>query len=150
LPTPSSIPSPTATFELPIAFLPTPGADRSAPTDVPACKDVQVLEQPIQFSWPGLEDVAENAPETNWTYYRCGQSQAAASAFYRHWMSTTEYHWVEYSWDEGAGGTLGVFYSSSVNLADPNRWLYLWFLPEQSSNESSYLVAAWWSAAHSC
>ncbi len=149
-PIPTSTPSPTATLESPTGLLPTPVGNRSTPADVPACKGALVLDQPIQFSWAGIDDVVQSTPETNWTYYRCDGSRAALSAFYRQWMPTSPYGWIETYWEERAEATLGVYFYSTGTAPVPSRWLYLWFLPENSDSQSSNLVAAWWNVPHSC
>jgi hypothetical protein len=123
----------------------TPISNRVAPADVPACKDVKALDQPIDFEWAGIDDVMRDAPKTNWTYYRCAQSPAMLSAAYRRWMLQSPYNWIEAHWEERPGATLGVYFHK-----DPDRWLYLWFLPYKSDPQASDLVAAWWEVPRSC
>lgn len=147
---PTSIPSATAALETPPRGLPTPLGNRYAPADVPACQDAQVLPDPIQFAWAGIEEIVATAPETNWTYYRCNQSPAALTAFYRRWMPEAQYHWAQIRWEQQDATTLGVYFTNTGNPADPNRWLYLWFLPDESGPQRSYLAAAWWIAPKSC
>ena len=151
-PTPVStpLPSPTAIPEPPTGWLPSPIGNRNAPADVPACKDAQSLDQPIRFTWAGIEDIVQNAPETNWTYYRCGQSRATLAAFYRQWLPEPQYHWTEYHWEERAQATLGVYFYSTSTPGVPNRWLYLWFVPDKTADQVSYLVAAWSDVPKSC
>jgi hypothetical protein len=108
------------------------------------------LDQPVKFSWVGIEDVVRDTPETNWTYYRCGQSQAALSAFYQQWMPKFPYNWLEAYWEERGEAMMGVYFYNSGSSTVPNRWLYLWFLPEKSNDQTSYLVAAWWDIPRSC
>jgi len=40
---------------------------------------------------------------------------------------------------------MGVYFHN-----DPDRWLYLWFLPEKSGEQTSTLVLAWWDVRPSC
>jgi hypothetical protein len=143
-PTPSPRPLPTATVEVPTGLLPTPPGNRMAPNDVPACSDAK-HSQPVQFEWVGMGDVIRDAPETNWTYYHCAQSKAELAAFYRQWMRKAPYIWIEAHWEEQPGATQGIYYHQ-----EPDRWLYLWFLPEKSDPQTSNLVAAWWDKPHSC
>ncbi len=145
LPTPTPIPLPTATLMPPTALLPTPIGRGNAPTDVPACKDAKSLDQPVKFSWAGIEDIVRDTPESNWTYYGCGQSQAAMSTFYRLWMPKPPYNWLEAYWEERPEATMAVYFHK-----DPDRWLYLWFLREKSNEPTSDLVAAWWNVPKSC
>ncbi len=150
VPTLTPIPVPLVTLDPPRGFLPTPIADRIAPQDVPGCKDAQNLNQPVKFSWVGIEDVVQNTPELNWNYYRCSQSQVSLAAFYRQWMIKPPYNWLETYWEERTEVAMGVYYNNSGNATIPNRWLYLWFLPEKAHDQISYLVVAWWNVRPYC
>ncbi len=150
LPSPTTSPSPTAVLPVPTTLLPTPTNDRVAPNNVPACKDARYAEQPVKFVWSGIEDIIRDAPETNWTYYHCPQSRATLASSYREWMVKSPYNWIETHWEERAEATMGVYYGNSGSSSIPNRWLYLWFLPESSAGSSSSLVAAWWNIPPSC
>ena len=149
-PSPMPAPSPTLILEPPTGLLPTPVGNRRAPADVPACKDAQNLEKPVEFAWAGIEDVVQSAPESNWTFYRCSESQSSLSAFYRQWMPGLQNQWTQFHWEERANATLGVYYFSTSTPGVPNRWLYLWFLPDSSTQQTAYLVAAWWQVPKSC
>jgi hypothetical protein len=149
-PVPTPVPSPTLNVSNPTGVLSTVIMNRLAPDDVPACPGAQELEKPIEFSWTGIEDVRQSTPESNWIFYRCDESQTMLSAFYRRWMPEPQYHWVQMHWEERADTTLGVFYFSASASGAPNRWLYLWFLPDSSSRQTSYLVVAWWQVPKSC
>lgn len=148
-PVPTPAPSPTLILPSPTGEMSTALPNRLAPADVPACPGAQELEKPIEFSWTGIEDVRQSAPESNWTFYRCNAPQATVAAFYRRWMPE-QYRWVQPHWEERANASLGVYFYSSSTQGAPNRWLYLWFLPDASTKQNSYLVAAWWEAAKSC
>jgi hypothetical protein len=152
VPSPTTLPnsSPAVILAPPVGLLPTPSGNRLAPADVPACKDAQTLQQPVQFVWAGIDDIVRDTPETNWTYYRCGQSQISLSASYRQWMLKPPYSWIETYWEGRREATMGVYYGNSGSSSLPNRWLYLWFLPESSAPLSSSLVAAWWNIPKSC
>jgi hypothetical protein len=153
-PTPSPVPtpasSPTVMVPTPTGSMATKIANRNVPANVPACPGAQDLEGPIQFVWTGIEDVRQSTPASNWTYYHCNVSPSILAVFYRRWMSEPQYQWVLQHWEERPTATLGVFYSSTSTPGVPNRWLYLWFLPDDSAKQSSYLVSAWWEAAKSC
>ncbi len=150
-PTPVSTPVPTPTVVPPSpGVLPSPASNHYAPASVPACQEVQALETPVQFSWAGIEDIVQNAPEANWTYYRCAGSPAALAAFYRQWMPEAQYRWAEERSEQQPAGTMAAYFTNTGNPADPNRWLYLWFLPDPSSERTSYLVMAWWIAPKTC
>jgi len=150
LPVPTSVPTPTIAVPNPTGGLPTIGSQRHAPTDVPACPGAQAIAQPIEFTWAGIEDVRASAPEANWTFYRCNASPTMLATFYQRWMPEPQYRWVQMHWEERGSTTLAVYYFSTSAPMTPNRWLYLWFVAEPATQETGYLVAAWWEAAKSC
>ncbi len=153
-PTPTPVPTPVPTATLvaptPTGVLFSTAGNHFAPEGVPACNGAQPLENPVQFSWAGIEAIAQNAPESNWTYYRCAESPVTLAAFYRYWMPDAQYRWVGQHWEQQPSGTMATYFTNTGNPTDPNRWLHLWFLPDLSSAQSSYLVAAWWIAPKSC
>ncbi len=149
-PVPTPIPSPSIAPEPPAAELPTPIGNRQAPAGVPGCKEARSMDQALQFTWVGIEDVIQNTPAANWTYYHCGQSRAALTAFYQHWMPRQPYGWIEYHWEERPEATMAVYYYTTSTAGVPNRWLHLWILPDSSTAEGSNLVAAWWGVPKSC
>ncbi len=154
IPSPTSLP--TAALESPLLLLPSPQGDRYAPPDVPACRGAKLMDEPIKFSWESTAHSStnvgfSNVPESKWTYYRCNESRAALSAFYRQFMPKPPYHWLEMDVEARNEGTLAVYNNSPVRSSTQGyRWVYLWFLPEKSDDLVSYLVAAWWDAPHSC
>ena len=146
LASPTPVPVPTVTVMPPRALLPTPGVGGgNVSPDVPACTSAESVDQPVKFPWAGIDDIVRDTPETNWTYYRCGEAQSAMSAFYRQWMVQPPYNWIQAHWEERVEATMGVYFHK-----DPDRWLYLWFLPEKSGEQTSYLVLAWWDVRPSC
>ncbi len=80
-PVPTPVPSPAIGVATPNGMLITSVANRRAPADVPACPNAQVLPQAIELTWTGTEDVRHNAPDSNWTYYRCGGPAPMSSHF---------------------------------------------------------------------
>ena len=149
-PVPSPVSSPTVIVPSPTDVMSTTVLNRHAPADVPACPGTQDLDKPIEFSWTGIEDVRQNTPVSNWTFYRCNAPQPTVVAFYRRWMPELPYRWTQYPLEERAGATLGIYFYTTSTLGVPNRWLYLWFLPDSSTTQSSYLVAAWWEVPKTC
>ncbi len=153
-PTPAPLPTPvlppTVGVTTPSGMLSTSVVNRQAPANVPACPEAQALDQPIEFTWTGSEDVRHNAPDSNWTYYRCGEPRASLAEFYRRWMPEMPYGWVQMYWEERTGATMGVFFYTASGINEPNRWLYLWFLGDNASPQDAHMVAAWWNAPKSC
>jgi len=149
-PTPTRAPaptvSPTTAPRAPTLLLPKPTGNRYAPPDVPACKDARLLNETIRFAWEKTTHVFSNIPENQWTFYRCAQSRAALTVFYRQQMPTPPYHWLETDFEERTEATLVVYNNSPVSVTRGYRWVYLWILPEKSDDQVSYLVAAWWDA----
>ncbi|MBI5652768.1 MAG: hypothetical protein HZC40_20325 [Chloroflexi bacterium] len=146
----SALPIPSlATFPSIIPF-PEPMGDRYPPPGVPVCQGLRLLDAPVKFSWDQSQEVMANAPENQWTFFQCPQTQRALAAFYRERMISAEYKWLETHWDERAEGTLGIYNSSLVSLTHSYTWVYLWFLPNSSNPSTSYLIAAWWNAPHTC
>ncbi len=153
-PTPSSLPALTSVATLdPISYsLPKPvGAmqDRLPPPDVPACLGAKSLEKAIDFSWEKRDEsdwreVHTRTSEQNWTYYRCDQPLAAAVAFYRQWMVSPLYGWLEDHVEEYPEGALLVDKRPWECTMYGHRWVYLWLLPEASNKEVTDLVAVWY------
>jgi hypothetical protein len=148
-PVPTPVPSPTVIVPSPTGVMSTAVLDRRAPADVPACPGAQDLDQPIELSWTGMEDVRQSTPELNWTFYRCNESQATVAAFYRRWMPEP-YRWVHTYSEKRTDANLDVYFYSTGTSNVPSRWLYLWFLPDAPAKQNSYLVSAWWEAPKSC
>jgi len=148
-PVPTPVPSPTVIVPSPTGVMSTAVLNLRAPADVPACPGAQELDKPIEFAWAGIEDVRQSTPESNWIFYRCSAPQATVAAFYRRWMPE-QYRWLHDYREERADATLDVYFYSTGTLSVPSRWLYLWFLPDASAKQSSYLVSTWWEAAKSC
>jgi len=130
----------TETLSTRTALLSAAKATGNAPKDLPECRDFERLDQPVKFYWAGMDDVVQNTPKDNWTYYRCGESRAELSQFYRLSMPKSPYDWLQTYSEDRAEATMIVYYHLSTR-----RWLHLWFLPCESDDRASYLVAAWWT-----
>ncbi|HEX9076744.1 MAG TPA: hypothetical protein VF932_13245 [Anaerolineae bacterium] len=145
LPLPSKPMSSSTSASPTLPRLPTPGPGRGvAAQDVPACMGAENLDQPVRFTWAGIEEFTRDAPPENWTYYRCAQTPAAAAGFYREQLVTSPFNWQERHWFERPEGTQGVYFHQASE-----RWVFIWFLPDPSAEQSSLLVVAW-AEAHTC
>lgn len=149
IPMSNSIPTPTLVLPNPTGVLSTQIPNRIVPADVPACPGAIDVEKPIEFVWTGMENVRQSTPESNWTYYRCNKSQTTVAAFYQRWMPE-QYRWLHNYREEHAEAILDVYFYSTGTSNVPSRWLYLWFLPDTSAKQNSYLAIAWWEAPKSC
>ncbi len=104
------------------------------PSDMPACKDFEVLGRRPQFDWPTIDKVGTDA---DWVTYRCGNKPSDLAAFYREKMVQPPYNWLETGWTELPQGTLGVYFHAGFQ-----SWKYLWFLKDPASSDSTILVIA--------
>ncbi len=123
--------------------------DRLPPPDVPACPGAKSLEKPIDFSWEQRDasdwrEVNTRTSQEYWTFYRCDQPPTAAAAFYRQWMLSPLYDWLEDHVEEYPEGTLLVDKKHMEGTKHGYRWVYLWLLPEASNSQVSSLVAVWY------
>ncbi|HEX9075088.1 MAG TPA: hypothetical protein VF932_04885 [Anaerolineae bacterium] len=128
IPTPTSVP--TATPRPTLA--PEPVGDY-VPSDIPRCAGVKALDSPLKFDWPGIDDVGE----ADWFYYRCALKPEEVAAFYREKTKDPPYNWMEQAWVVLPEGTLGAYFHTARQ-----EFLYLWFLSDVSSPQTSYLVVA--------
>jgi hypothetical protein len=130
-PTPTPVPPPTATplpMPTPIGFY--------MPSYMPICDGAKLLAEDFGFTWPGIENIKKDAE--NLEYYRCQQPYGQVATFYREKMLNPPYNWQEIAWVELPEGTLGEYFHAVYQ-----SWFYLWFVPDQSAGQASYLVAAW-------
>ncbi len=127
-PPPTAVSSPTAT-RWPTA---TPDPAGYVTSDIPRCDGAKRID-PIDFEWPGIEDVKE----ADWLYYRCALKPLALSEFYRPKMTEAPYNWLENAWVVLPEGTLGVYFHTARQ-----SWLYLWFVADKAEAAGSYLIAA--------
>ncbi len=142
-------PDPTPT----LAPLPTLDASLFPPANVPACEGVQTLYKfPFRFAWD-MTNVAymnpfDNVPLENWTYYHCAKSPSELLSFYKQTLRWPI--WEEHTSDRRSEGTL-IIYDNASNVSTVSyKWLYLWLLPDPSSDQGTFLLAAWWQGDKTC
>jgi len=101
-------------------------------SNIPKCTGMEILKNPIDFSWPNIEQV-EGA---TWGYYSCDQSQPELAAFYRAQLPQAPYDDMEINWVQRGDGTVGVYYVTA------GTYMYVWMLPQPDNSLESYAVVA--------
>jgi hypothetical protein len=99
---------------------------------IPNCTGLNVLDSPVIFSWPNLDQIVDSS----WGYYSCNQSQADVAAFYRKQLPKEPYDDMEINWVEKDNGTVGVYYVTA------DIYLYIWMLPQPDDPQASYVIVA--------
>jgi hypothetical protein len=99
---------------------------------IPNCTGLNVLDSPVVFSWPNLDQIVDSS----WGYYSCNQSQADVAAFYRKQLPKEPYDDMEINWVEKDNGTVGVYYVTA------DIYLYIWMLPQPDNSQASYVIVA--------
>jgi hypothetical protein len=137
-PTPLTAPSasPSATPDQAATAIP-PSQAEPAPSRVPSCANVQVLDQPITFVWPHIEKHIQELEGSEWSYFACAQPPQEVSAFYRQQMPKPPYNMQEANWVEIPEGTLGVYFHNGYQ-----SWFYVWVVPQPDNPQASYVIVA--------
>jgi hypothetical protein len=131
---------------LPAATLTIKAMGTSLLVNVPKCDGLEVLEEPVFFSWPNIESHLEKL-ETDgalWGYYLCNLLQSDAAAFYRAQLSKLPYRYMETNWVDRTEGSVGVYYVWEAT------WMYVWTVPVQNEIGKSYLIIAISSSQLDC
>ncbi len=100
---------------------------------LPKCEGVKVLDGPVQFAWPHVEQRLKELEGSYWGYYACPLAPATASALYREQMPQPPYNKTETNWVSRPEGTLGVYYSEGANM---------WIVPQANNPQATYLIVA--------
>ena len=106
---------------------------------LPKCDGIQVLDGPIKFDWPNIDERLQELADAQWGYYSCPAPQAKVSAFYREWMPKPPTNMYETNWVERAEGTVGVYY---IYKGATLNWIYLWVVPQSDNPQESYIIVA--------
>ncbi len=104
---------------------------------LPKCQGVKILDNPVKFSWPNIDQRLRELEGSYWGYYACPLAPATASALYREQMPRPPYNKTETNWVSRPEGTLGVYYSEGANM-----WIYMWIVPQANNPQESYLIVA--------
>lgn len=103
----------------------------------PYLEDMEILDQPVDFSWPGT-DVLKRMPATSvkWEYYACPQPYSEVASLYREQTPNPPYNKPENNWTETDSGVMGVYLDAASNL----RVVKLWFIPQPDDTRLSYVI----------
>jgi hypothetical protein len=134
---PSSVPTQT-TQELPFS---TPLSEarkmgEALLVNIPACAGLQVLDEPVTFSWPNISSRMEEIGSAQWGYYHCDQTQSEAAAFYKENLTKPPYRYLESNWVEREEGVVGVFYVWE------GTWMYVFIVPYPGQPEKTLVAVA--------
>ncbi len=103
----------------------------------PRCDGIQILDQPVKFVWPNVEQRLKDLEGSDWGYFSCPRPVAEVSAFYREHMPTPPYNMNETNWVDRSEGTLGIYYHTARQT-----WTYLWVVPQPGGLQTSYVIVA--------
>jgi hypothetical protein len=143
--------TPTADISLSVTSTPHPTAapdykamGESLLANIPQCSGMEILEEPIVFSWPDISTRIQELGEAQWGYYSCDQPQVDASGFYKNQLTDSPYDYLETNWIERKEGTVGVYFVSS------STWMYIWVVPQPGDPKRSFVIVALSSEAIEC
>ncbi len=106
-------------------------------SQIPHCAGIELLDQPVKFAWPNVEQRLKDLAGSAWGYFSCSQPQAVVSAFYREQIIKPPYNRQETNWIDRQEGTLGIYFHAASQ-----NWLYLWIVPQSADNQKSYVIVA--------
>jgi len=104
---------------------------------IPRCDGIQILDQPVKFAWPNVEQRLKDLEGSDWGYFSCPRPAAEVSAFYREQMPRPPYNLNETNWVDRSEGTLGVYYHTARRA-----WTYMWVVPQPGDLQTSYVIVA--------
>ena len=103
---------------------------------LPKCDGIQVLDEPMKFDWPNIDERLQELEGALWGYYSCPGPQVEVAAFYRSQMPKPPNNMDETNWVERAEGSVGVYYNGA------STWIYLWVVPQPEDAQKSYVIVA--------
>jgi hypothetical protein len=104
---------------------------------LPKCDGIQVLDVPIKFDWPNIDERLQELTDAQWGYYTCPGPRADVASFYRELMPKPPFNQIETNWVERTEGSVGVYYNGSTTI-----WTYLWVIPQPETAQKSYVIVA--------
>jgi hypothetical protein len=104
---------------------------------LPKCDGIQVLNVPIKFDWPNIDERLQELTDAQWGYYTCPGPRADVASFYRELMPKPPFNQIETNWVERTEGSVGVYYNGSTTI-----WTYLWVIPQPETAQKSYVIVA--------
>ena len=104
---------------------------------IPRCDEIEILDQPVKFVWPNVEQRLRDLEGSDWGYFSCPRPVAEVSAFYRERMLQPPYNLNETNWVDRSEGTLGIYYHPVRQ-----NWTYMWVVPQPGDLQTSYVIVA--------
>jgi len=104
---------------------------------LPKCDGIQVLDDPIKFDWPNIDERLQELTDAQWGFYSCPGPREDVATFYRERMPKPPFNQIETNWVERTEGSVGVYYNGSTTI-----WTYLWVVPQQADSQQSYVIVA--------
>ncbi len=104
---------------------------------LPKCDGIQVLDNPVKFDWPNIDERLQELSDAQWGYYSCPAPREEIATFYRERMPKPPINMIETNWVERTEGSVGVYYNGSTTV-----WTYLWVVPQPEDAQKSYVIVA--------
>ncbi len=104
---------------------------------LPRCDGIQILDTPVEFDWPNIDERLQELSDAQWGYYICPGQKEDIATFYRERMPKPPYNQIETNWVERTEGSVGVYYNGSTTI-----WTYLWVIPIANDAQKSYVIVA--------
>jgi hypothetical protein len=104
---------------------------------LPKCDGIQVLDNPIKFDWPNIDERLQELTDAQWGYYSCPGPGEEVATYYRERMPKPPFNQIETNWVERTEGSVGVYYNGSTTI-----WTYLWVVPQSQDTQQSYVIVA--------
>jgi hypothetical protein len=104
---------------------------------LPKCDGIQVLDNPVKFDWPNIDERLQELSDAQWGYYSCPAPREVVASFYRERMPKPPTNMIETNWVERQEGSVGVYYNGSTTI-----WTYLWVVPQPEDSQKSFVIVA--------
>jgi hypothetical protein len=114
-------------------------------TILPKCDGIQILDNPVKFDWPNIDERLQELSGAQWVYYSCPEPREKVSTFYREWMTKPPSTMIETNWVERSEGSVGVYFNGSTSL-----WTYLWVVSQPEDAQKSYVIVTQVLGAINC
>jgi hypothetical protein len=104
---------------------------------LPKCLGIQILDNPIKFDWPNIDERLQELTDAQWGYYSCPGPGEEVAMYYREQMPKPPFNQIETNWVERTEGSVGVYYNGSTTI-----WTYLWVVSQSQDSRQSYVIVA--------
>jgi hypothetical protein len=104
---------------------------------LPKCDGIQVMDEPIIFDWPNIDERLQELSDAQWGYYSCPSPREEVAAFYRERLPKPPTNMIEMNWVERFEGSVGVYYNGSTTV-----WTYVWVVSQTEDARKSFVIVA--------